>query len=1170
MTEPVPSLSAYAFNPFAIPPFLTALGLCALTIAVVRRERASYVSRLFAVMAAAISVWLFAFTGMYSAASDDAARWWAQAAYLGVPFIPSAVYHFSLEVLGKARERRHMLIASWILSGVFAVIAIGTDWLIAGMTSYWWGAYPRYGAMSIPYLVFFFAMMLLTLHHYRSAARLAEPGSLQARRTQALLTAFIIVYLGSVDYLAKFGLPVYPCGFVPVMIFLILTARAVKRYRLIDITPAFTAEPILESMREALIVIDLEGVIRLVNRAACELLGVPSEWVRGRTLTGLAGHAPFHGDLGALVQSDTLPQYTEILYQHPSGAARTLALSTSVIRDSDGQPAAVACFLRNVTPEQHDAALLARVGEMSRAWRRASTNGGGTSGAASGDPSRRRGRREGIRVSAAETGVGFPLPVPWFLSSHWKLLVTLGMLLGVPLLVMMWLEVHHAERWLYSQAQAQHIVSAKLAAKAVEEHLQGLRHYVESFASRSLLAHAVETARSGTVEDNLKELVERNPLLDRAFVVDASGTLWADYPVVQSVRGENFAHRRWFQEVAAAKAPHISAVYERSADPQVPLVAIAVPIRNSRQVLLGYLVAQHPLSALNEWFTGNQPASLGLVELLDGEHRLAARNVPFSDRTWPVLSRLPAIRDLGREGAGALEVRSDGFSEAFMTSYAPIASMRWIVLIAQPLSRVLAPARALQSSGLVIALLGFLTAIAIGYLALVSLRHSHEMLATSDAAKARHVASLRRALAERAKAEEALKQLAFIVESSRDAIIGERLDRTIVTWNAAAERLFGYAEQEVVGRSMTMLIPPGSPDEIPQMLAELSSGQPVEPLETVRIRRDGTPIALLMTLSPVKNPAGDIIGASVIAHDITERKHQEDALRQMNFQLAERQRALMATLGKLHTAHRELKSTQLQLIQAAKMESVGRLAAGVAHEVKNPLATLLMGLDVLTDHYPSRKHDVISLLTDMQHAVRRADTVIRGLVDFSAPHELARSREDLNALIRQALVLTKHQQNRHHVTVQARFAPLPALSLDRTKIEQVFLNLILNAVQAMPEGGVLSLTTAVVPAERVRPSNGQGRHGWTPAGPLVVEATVSDTGPGIPREKLHKVFDPFFTTKATGQGTGLGLAVSRKIVELHGGTMLLSNRAEGGVEVSVFFNAERGNEHGTASHSARG
>ena len=263
---------------------------------------------------------------------------------------------------------------------------------------------------------------------------------------------------------------------------------------------------------------------------------------------------------------------------------------------------------------------------------------------------------------------------------------------------------------------------------------------------------------------------------------------------------------------------------------------------------------------------------------------------------------------------------------------------------------------------------------------------------------------------------------------------------------------------------------------------------------------------------------------------------------------AERRRAeedLCQALSDVRSAHAELQRTQFQLIEAAKMESVGRLATGVAHEVKNPLMTLSLGVDYFLGRKPENP-DQAQLVQDMKEAVHRASNVINVLLDYARPRPLQPTSEDIHNVIENSLALVRHQLNKQRVTIAREFdTTLPPLWLDPTRIEHVFVNLFLNAIQAMPPGGTLTVRTfASTPF-------------WSdndpPAG---VTVEVDDTGHGIMPESAGKLFDPFFTTKPPGQGTGLGLAISRKIMEIHGGSIRLDNQNQGGARATLQFNTK--------------
>jgi signal transduction histidine kinase len=254
-------------------------------------------------------------------------------------------------------------------------------------------------------------------------------------------------------------------------------------------------------------------------------------------------------------------------------------------------------------------------------------------------------------------------------------------------------------------------------------------------------------------------------------------------------------------------------------------------------------------------------------------------------------------------------------------------------------------------------------------------------------------------------------------------------------------------------------------------------------------------------------------------------------------------RRLRETHARLLQAHEELKGAQLQLIQTAKLESVGRLAAGVAHEVKNPLAIIQLGVDFLTGALKNTgKPDCVETVQEMGDAVQRANTVIKGLLDFSRSEQLSLVSQDLNAAIEESLLLIKHELTAHQIVLDKQLAPqLPQVELDRNKVKQVFLNIFMNAIQAMGDEGTMSVRTVLAPMV----PGAAGRR-------VVME--TEDTGSGIPEDKLDRLFEPFFTTKPVGSGTGLGLSVSRKIIELHRGTISIVNRAgTRGVAVTITF-----------------
>lgn len=255
----------------------------------------------------------------------------------------------------------------------------------------------------------------------------------------------------------------------------------------------------------------------------------------------------------------------------------------------------------------------------------------------------------------------------------------------------------------------------------------------------------------------------------------------------------------------------------------------------------------------------------------------------------------------------------------------------------------------------------------------------------------------------------------------------------------------------------------------------------------------------------------------------------------------------------------QLRATQMQLIQAEKMESVGRLAAGVAHEVKNPLARIQLGLDYLREGIEPDDPNLPRIFERMQSAVQRADSIVCELVNFSSDRQLDLRENSVAVIVDNALMLVDHELKRNSIAVEVRIPrSLPPVRVDASKMEQVLINLLLNSVQAMGESGIgnrLAVTaeSALAAASDHQPGDRAGS-GFRAGDPVVI-IDIDDNGPGIPPEILGKLFDPFFTTKPTGVGTGLGLTVVQKIIELHRGQVVLENRPDGGAKARIILPA---------------
>jgi PAS domain S-box-containing protein len=325
---------------------------------------------------------------------------------------------------------------------------------------------------------------------------------------------------------------------------------------------------------------------------------------------------------------------------------------------------------------------------------------------------------------------------------------------------------------------------------------------------------------------------------------------------------------------------------------------------------------------------------------------------------------------------------------------------------------------------------------------------------------------------------------------------------------------------------------------------------------------DGPTNYVQVVKTPIYDDTAQIIGIQIIFWDVTEKTLAAEKIRKANNDLAKSREDLLKALADLQRSHNELKDTQLQLIEMEKMQTIGQLAAGVAHEVKTPLAILRMGVEFLNNSVTLKDEKNAVILTDMADAIHRADTIIMGMLDFSAHRQLDMNNLDLNELVTDSFRLVQHQFKGADYEIEQRLGDnLPSGLGDANKLKQVFVNLFTNAAHAMPDGGTLTITTKLGNSNRFDeenlPQEGKRDTVFHEAGERNLMVEIADTGTGIPEDKLKRIFDPFFTTKAAGHGTGLGLSVTRKIIELHHGRLEVENRPIKGALVRVTLLSQR-------------
>jgi two-component system cell cycle sensor histidine kinase/response regulator CckA len=486
------------------------------------------------------------------------------------------------------------------------------------------------------------------------------------------------------------------------------------------------------------------------------------------------------------------------------------------------------------------------------------------------------------------------------------------------------------------------------------------------------------------------------------------------------------------------------------------------------------------------------------------------------------------------------------------------------------------------------------------------------------------------AVAERKRIAERLSQLASIIEFSTDAIVIHALDGTIVSWNAGAQAVYGYAAPEVLGRSRNFLIPPDQSDELPAMIEQLKRGESVQLCESVHLRKDGQRIDVSMTTSPVKDADHQIVGAVSITRDVSDRKRAEERFQkafnaspepititvvsdgrfldvndsflrvtgyereevvghtssELNlWQTAEdRQRFVQAletrrSVRDLEIALRtksgekrigidsaelievagqkcvialmkditEQKVLENQLRQAQKMEAIGQLAGGIAHDFNNLLTVITGYCDLLERELPPDE-SLRRNCEQIRKAGERAASLTRQLLAFSRQQVLEPKVLDLNAVVLDLEKMLRRLIG-EDIELNTVLDPhLASVKVDRGQIEQVIMNLVVNARDAMQNGGNLSIRTEIVvltgeQARRFRPQH---------PGSYVL-LSISDTGVGMDAETQSRIFEPFFTTKHVGHGTGLGLSMVYGIVRQSGGHIWVDSQPGRGATFQIYL-----------------
>ena len=355
-------------------------------------------------------------------------------------------------------------------------------------------------------------------------------------------------------------------------------------------------------------------------------------------------------------------------------------------------------------------------------------------------------------------------------------------------------------------------------------------------------------------------------------------------------------------------------------------------------------------------------------------------------------------------------------------------------------------------------------------------------------------------------------RLASIIDSSDDAILSKELNGTITSWNKGAERIYGYTPEEVVGKHISLLTPSDRPNEISEILQKIAAGESIEHYESVRVAKDGRQLSVSISVSPLRDAAGEIVGASAIAHDITAQKRAEGQLR-----------------------------------QSQKMEAIGRLAGGVAHDFNNILAIINACTEFLRDRIDPAA-EPSAYVENIKKATLRGVALTRQLLSFSRTSTIQPCVLDLNDRLKDISKLLRPLLGEDIEVLIVSRSPSAVIEADPGQLDQIVVNLAVNARDAMPRGGKFILETAAVRFDE----DFAGQHQPMAAGKYV-QLAVSDTGSGMDEATVSRIFEPFFTTKEAGKGTGLGLSTVYGIVKQSAGHILVYSELGHGTTFKIYL-----------------
>jgi PAS domain S-box-containing protein len=693
--------------------------------------------------------------------------------------------------------------------------------------------------------------------------------------------------------------------------------------------------------------------------------------------------------------------------------------------------------------------------------------------------------------------------------------------------------------------QMEYIASStqKIVTSWVEEIKLNL-HYssTQSIYQMALEDSYIGRATRKNLDAVLKKQKRDYKYYERLNLVDVTGEIVSSSND-DAAEKKNVASQKFFRETLTGK----TMITARPREPQETrnFFVISVPVMASDTVI-GVLYAQIDLDYLNAMFV--KPVKVGktgYAYLID-ENGLDLTHVDPTQMLKTNINKFDWGREMLSRGTGVITYTWKGVKKAAV--FEKSKETGWLVGVGAPLAEVLEPARnvGLMNSAIVLVFIVIaIISIAFIYRTIVqepinvliagiarfSAGNLEERITVRSGDEFGELAAAFNTMADDLKktmvsmeiVQQERKRFQDVAENSGDWIWEADPQGRYTYSSPLVEKTLGYTVDEVVGKFFYDFFHPEDWDEHKRAaLMDTPQKLPFRGLIVRHRTKDGRVVVIETTAIPVFDKNGGFTGYRGVDRDITERKKSEEAIK---------------------TAYEQLKAAQLQLVQSAKMASVGLLAGGVAHEINNPLTGILNNVQLVKIIAGQKKEfsidDFNALLVVIEESAQRCTAITRSLLDFSRSSKGVFQKVSLNEIVTRVTVLVEHELALQNITIRKELSPeLPALLGDSQLLQQVVFDLIANAKWAIQKkaeksGGEISISTGSNPGERT------------------VRLSVIDTGTGIADGDMEHIFEPFFTTKPVGEGTGLGLSIVYNIVKEHNGSITAENVLGKGVAFTI-------------------